>query len=197
MSPIAHSGLALLGWQHTAQPKNIKTLALFLVIANIPDIDYLFFLVLGKRAFSMHQFYTHNVFFVLIAALCCLPFLSTRSKTARGVGAAKEGVGAAKEGVGAAHYIGFLLVGYSHLVLDLFTIDPAPPRGFRMFYPFSDQLYNAGLLPNLHKAHMGEVFSLYNLAVLSFEAAVFLLPVLLIYRKQFLSHIQREEFLKP
>ncbi len=164
MSPIAHSGIALLGWQKstTQENKNIKTLLLFLLISNLPDIDFLFFLVIGKRAFTIHQYYTHNVFFVGLAILLFFPFIKQKKER-----------------------IGFSLIAFSHLLLDLVTIDAAAPYGFRLFYPVSESLFHLGFFPNLHKKNLAEVVSLHNLWVLAFEAAVFLVPVLLYYRKEF------------
>lgn len=164
MSPIAHSGIALLGWQKsTAQEnKNIKTLLLFLLISNLPDIDFLFFPVIGNKAFTTHQYYTHNVFFVGMAVLLFFPFLKKKRER-----------------------IGFSLIAFSHLLLDLVTIDAVAPHGFRLFYPVSEQLFHLGFLPNLHKKNLAEVVSLHNLWVLAFEAAIFLVPVLLYYRKEF------------
>ena len=48
MSPVVHSSVALLGWQKSAENKNIKSLFLFLLISNLPDIDFIFSLIFGK-----------------------------------------------------------------------------------------------------------------------------------------------------
>ena len=78
MSPIVHSSVALLGWQKTAENKNLKTLFLFLLISNLPDLDFLFSLIFGKKTFGLHQLYTHNVFFVCFAVLLFFPILKQK-----------------------------------------------------------------------------------------------------------------------
>ncbi|MCP4153596.1 MAG: metal-dependent hydrolase [bacterium] len=174
MSPIAHTCAALLGWQKTAEKKNTRSLIIFILIANLPDIDYLFFMFLGKPAFSMHQFYTHNIFFVCLAVVLLAPFLQTPARlVVRGLSAAQK-----------RQYTGFFLVGLSHLLLDFLTIDGAAPVGFRLFFPVSGSLFNLGVFPNLIKNNLMEIFSLYNLAVLLLEVAVFIFPLFLVYRKE-------------
>lgn len=170
MSPVAHTALGALGWQWFAKEKKLTSLGLFILISNLPDIDFIvFFIFNGVEGFSLHQLYTHNIFFVSITALLCWPFLSGRRER-----------------------LGFLLTAYSHLILDFLTIDGAAPFGFRALYPISDTLFNLGILPNMIKASIAEVFSLRNLLVVGFEVAVFWLPLLLIYRKTFAGFFKNE-----
>lgn len=171
MSPIAHTGAALLGWQKTAHKKNLTTLFFFILIANFPDIDFLFFFVIGKKAFALHQYYTHNVFFVGVSTLLFLPLLKSRRER-----------------------IGFTIVGFSHLLLDLLVIDAAAPFGFRLFYPLSNRLFYYGITPNPAKAGLADILTLQNIWVLVFETVVFIVPVLLYYRKAFTGYIQKREF---
>jgi len=161
MSPVGHTAAGLLGWQLTASKKNARSLVIFLVLANLPDIDFALFFFLGKEGLGFHQYFTHNVFFAGLAGLAAwiwFPGLKERA--------------------------GLLLTAFSHLLLDYLTIDGAAPYGFRLLFPLSEQLFNFGLLPNLIKANLEEVFSPRNLAVLCFECVVFLLPVLLFCRKK-------------
>ena len=171
MSPIVHSSVALLGWQKTAENKNLKTLFLFLLISNLPDIDFLFSLIIGKKSLAVHQLYTHNVFFVCFTAFLFFPILKQKKER-----------------------IGFFLVAFSHLLLDLLCIDMVPPVGFRMFYPLSNQLFNFGIFPSLERDNLASLFALHNLWVLTLEAAIFLVPVLIHYRKEFGSYIKQKEF---
>ncbi|MCP4220233.1 MAG: metal-dependent hydrolase [bacterium] len=166
MSPVAHAGLALLGWQKTAGQKNLKTLLMFLFIGNLPDIDFLFFIFIGKRAFALHQYYTHNVFFVLLGALLFFPLLK-----------------------GTRERLGFCGVAVSHLVLDLLTRDVAAPVGFRLFYPLSEKVFNLGFFPYLTKNNPAEVFSINNVYVLSLELLVFVLPLLLLYGRSMAANL--------
>ena len=173
MSPIVHTGIALLSWQKSTEEerKNLITLLLFIFISNLPDIDFMFFFIIGEKAFSIHQYYTHNIFFVGIIPLLFFPILKQKKER-----------------------IGLYLAAYSHLLLDLFTIDGAAPFGFRLFYPISDRLFHFGFFPNLHKKTLEEVFSLHNLWVLLLETAVCLLPVIFYYRKEFRSYLKQKKF---
>jgi membrane-bound metal-dependent hydrolase YbcI (DUF457 family) len=73
MSPVAHSVIGLLGWQKFSEKKNLKTPGIFILIANLPDIDFAFYLFLGEKALNIHQYFTHNVFFAAITALFAMP----------------------------------------------------------------------------------------------------------------------------
>lgn len=170
MSPVAHSAVGLLGWQKFSEKKNLKTVLIFILIANLPDIDFAFYLFLGEKALHLHQYFTHNVFFVVITAIACWPLF--KSKTER---------------------FGILLVAFSHLLLDYFTIDLVNPKGFRLFYPFSSQVFNFGIFPNLLKGNWEEVFSFYNLLVISLETAFFAVPVFIIYRREFVGYLKKNE----
>ncbi len=165
MTPIGHTGAALLGLKAAQEDKNIKTLFIFVLLANLPDIDFCFFLFLGPKAFSMHQYFTHNIFFVSLGAGAGALFLKTRRQR-----------------------LMLCLTAYSHLLLDLFTIDGAAPVGFRLFYPLSERLYNFGIFPNIMKGSINEVFSLHNGWVLGFELLVFSVPVWLVYRGGFAAN---------
>ena len=171
MSPVGHSSVALLVWQKSLKNKNLKTLLLFLLISNLPDIDFLFSLFIGKKTAAIHQYYTHNIFFVCVTALLFFPILKQTKER-----------------------IGFFLVAFSHLLLDLLVIDTVPPIGFRLFYPLSNQVFNFGIFPNMERGNLAVVFALHNLWVLVLEAAVFLVPVLIYYRKAFGSYIKQKEF---
>ena len=170
MSPVAHSAVALLGWQRFSEKKNLKTLLIFILIANLPDIDFAFYLFLGEIALNLHQYFTHNVFFAAITAIACWRLF--KSKIER---------------------FGILLVAFSHLLLDYFTIDLVDPKGFRLFYPFSPQLFNFGIFPNLLKDNWAGVFSFYNLLVISLETALFAVPVFLVYRKEFAGYLKEKQ----
>jgi membrane-bound metal-dependent hydrolase YbcI (DUF457 family) len=170
MSPVGHTAVGLLGWQWFSEKKNLKTLAFFIIIANLPDIDFTLFLFLGKKGLEMHQYFTHNVFFVGLTALLLWPWLKKKRER-----------------------FGIVIAAFSHLLLDFLTIDAKAPFGFRLFYPFSDQLFNFGILPNLWKENLSDVFSLHNVRVICFEIAFFLVPVLLVYKKTFNGYLNRNE----
>ncbi len=168
MTPVGHTALGIFGWQRFSETKNKKTLLLFVLFASLPDIDFSLFFFLGKEGLSYHQLYTHNIFFVLLTSLLFWPLLNTKRER-----------------------LGFMLVGFSHLALDFLTIDGAAPIGFRLFYPVWDQLFNFGILPNVWKANLKEVFSIHNLLVGAFEVAVLWVPLLLVYRKTWHAQLKR------
>jgi membrane-bound metal-dependent hydrolase YbcI (DUF457 family) len=171
MSPVAHTGLGLLGWELVPTPKNWRTAALFILVSNLADVDFLFSLAFGRRPLFIHQYYTHNLFFVL-ATSWLLAF-------------------ALPKGRGRA---GLVLVGLSHLAADIIVIDSVRPVGIRLFYPLSDKLFNLGLFPYLQRWPFGAVFSAKNMAVLALEAAVFVVPVLFIFRRRFRRYVRAKKF---
>jgi hypothetical protein len=171
VSPIAHSAIGLLGWQLTASRKNIKTLILFLFVANLPDIDYLLFLLFRTRRFYIHQYFTHNIFFVVITAALLSLFLK----------AGKD-------------RLGLILVGVFHLVQDIFVLDRGWPKGIRLFYPLSSKFFNIGFFPNLQRGSLWHMFSLRNISVLALETLVFIVPIIVIFWKKLGQEFSRRDF---
>jgi len=171
MSPIAHSGVALLGWQVIATRKNAKSLGLFLLIANLPDIDFLLSLLFGQKRIFVHQYFTHNLIFVAATSVLVSLFLP------RG-----------------RDRWGLLLIGFSHLVMDIFVIDPVRPIGIRPFFPFSRALFNFGFFPYLERGRFHNATSMRNFLVLGLEAAVFVLPVLVLFGSKILRDIKSRAF---
>ena len=171
MSPIAHTGVALLGWQIGVTRKTWKTLFLFLLTANLPDIDFALRLFLGHNRLSLHQYFTHNLLFILVmSALLSLFLPPGRDRWA------------------------LILVGLFHLVLDISVIDPARPIGIRPFFPFSKALYNFGFFPYLERWKLKTMLSWRNGGVLLLEAAVFLFPVLIVFGKRLVKTVRGRAF---
>lgn len=173
MSPLAHAGIGLLGWQLADRKRTAGSLALFLFAANWADIDFLFAWVFGNQGLFRHQFYTHNVFFVL-AGCGLLSLLLPKG--------------------GGRWWL--ILTGLSHLPLDIIVVDTVPPIGIRMFYPFSGALYNVGLFPFLERGPWRVISSPKNYLVLGLEFLIFVLPVLLIFRKPLAGRLRNAEFWK-
>lgn len=171
MSPIAHTGVALLGWQIGATRKTWKTLFLFLFAANLPDVDFALRLFLGHNRLSLHQYVTHNLLFILVTCGLLSLFLPPgRDRWA------------------------LILVGLSHLALDISVIDPARPIGIRPFFPFSKALYNFGFFPYLERWKFRTMLSWHNGRVLLLEAAVFFFPVLIVFGKRMFKTIRGRAF---
>ncbi|MCK4835930.1 MAG: metal-dependent hydrolase [Candidatus Aminicenantes bacterium] len=173
MTPIVHSAIGLLGWQKAASKKNIKTLFLFVLISNIPDIDFLIFLFVDGKGLQVHQSHTHNIFFIGIFTF--LLFFFFKKKKER---------------------LALFLVSFSHLVLDLIIIDPVPPIGFRVFFPVWNKLFNFGFFPNFLRGGFADVFSLPNLMTISMEVLCFVVPILYLCGKEVKVHIKKKEFWK-
>ena len=171
MSPIAHAGIGLLGWQVADRKKTLGTLFLYVFAANFADIDFLFALVFGPHSLFAHQYYTHNVVFIL--AGCGLLALALPDRRSRW---------------------GLVATGLTHLPLDVIVVDTVAPIGIRMFYPLSDKLYNVGLFPFLERGPWRVLFSLRNALVLGLEFAIFVLPILIIFRRSLAAELRRSEF---
>lgn len=152
MSPIAHTAIGILGFELFEKKKSWATLGVWVLLANIPDVDFLF----G----GSHQQFTHNIAFVCLLPLCLFPIIKF------------------------SPLWGMLLVGASHVFLDLLMIDTYPPIGLRIFYPFSDQVFNWGFFPYMIREGFQEIFSFHNIKVALLEGTVFWLPLALMYRKR-------------
>ncbi|MDD8027388.1 MAG: metal-dependent hydrolase [Acidobacteriota bacterium] len=161
MSPVAHAGLGLLGWQVFDKKKSIATLTAYILAANLADVDFLFYKLFGPKPIFIHQYYTHNIAFVLIVG-GLLALLLAR---------------------GASRW-GLVLTGLSHLALDIIVIDTMKPIGMRLLFPFSKTYYNLGFFPFLRRGSWPVMTSTRNLMVLGLEFACFVLPVILFYRRR-------------
>lgn len=160
MSPVAHSAIGFLGWQKSASQRDLKSLAIFVLVSNLPDIDFLLFQMLAKTGENLHQFYTHNLMFTLLVPLCFFPFLRH-----------------------ARERLALVLVSGSHLLLDIIMVDPVAPIGFPVFLPFWERSFNLGIFPNLLRNDVGAVFSLHNAAVIGLEVLIVVVPVLILCRR--------------
>ena len=171
MTPVGHVGLGLLGWQIGDRRKTAGTLALFLLAANGADIDFLLSLLFGARPLFVHQAYTHNLLFVLLS--CGALSMLLKDGPSRGA---------------------LLLTGLSHLAFDIFVVDPVPPVGIRLFYPFSGALFNVALFPHVERGAWPALFSSRNLAAVALEFACFVLPVLILFGRRIFSRFSVREF---
>lgn len=171
MSPVAHAGIGLLGWQIFDRKKTLPTLLAFVTAANFADVDFLFYKLIGPQPLFIHQYYTHNLAFALLIGLL-LALLLPR-------GASRWGV---------------ILTSLSHLALDIIVVDTMKPIGMRLLFPFSDAYYNLGFFPFLRRGSWKVMTSPHNLQVLGLELLCFVLPVLLIYRRPLLRRFSSAAF---
>jgi len=122
-SPIAHSlcGCACFALFRTKNKiSNWKELAACVVIANLADLDYLPGIFNGQPN-KFHRQFTHGVIFAVIVALV---FSSLQKK--------RDFL---------KNIIVSLSLGFSHLVIDYFGGDTAPPYGIPLFYPFGNKYF--------------------------------------------------------
>ena len=171
MTPLAHSAIGLLGWQKAVSEKNIKTLFIFVLCSNLPDIDFLIIPLLRSGDMQFHQSYTHNIFFIGLVTLILFNVFKT---------------GKAR--------LSLFLVAVSHLVLDLIIIDPVAPVGIRVFFPLWNKLFNFGFFPNFLRGDLGMVFSWHNLMTVALEVSLFALPVLYLYGTKTMRLMGKKKF---
>jgi hypothetical protein len=161
MTPLSHAAVGLVGWKYADRRHDLKALIIFAVVSCLPDADFVLYPLLGKPAWLLHQRYTHNIAVALVSAFIFFPFL----KAARA-------------------RIGLVLVAVSHLVMDLVVVDTLPPIGFRPLLPFSGALLNFGVFPYVKRGTLAEVLSVPNLIAIGLELVLFVLPALILCRKE-------------
>jgi hypothetical protein len=173
MTPIAHAAVGLVGWKFFSRRKDLKTLVFFVVAACALDADFLLYYLFGRPQVFVHQLYSHNICVSLAVALVFLPFL----KTARERG-------------------GLVFISLTHLFMDLFVIDNVAPVGFRLFFPVYNKFYNYGFFPFVQRGSARELFSVHNLVAVACEVAVFVVPALVLCRKE-LALLRRKDAVPP
>lgn len=161
MTPLPHAAVGLIGWKYADRRHRLKALFIFVFISCLPDADFFLFPLFNKHEWFIHQRFTHNVGIALLSALIFFPFL--RMARAR---------------------IGLILVALSHLVMDLSVVDTLAPIGFRPFLPFSDTLLNFGVFPFVKRGTIAQVLSVPNLIAIGLELGLFVLPALILCRKE-------------
>ena len=172
-SPIGHSlcGCIIHAATHKKGEKvNWKKLLIFIVIANLADIDYLFGFIVGKPNYYHHQF-THSIGFTLIVAAGLalyskFKYLTNYVKT---------------------FILIFALYG-SHVLVDFFAKDTSLPYGEQLFWPFSSSYFisSVSIFRDVHKANTSGaffpgLFNYYNLYTVLSEIVIFGAILILTY----------------
>ena len=137
--------------------------AYFLVIllmANLPDIDYVPGVLMGEIN-AFHHWYTHTLGWVAAVALASWVLWW---KTKR---------------VGWSVLAVLFAALATHLVADLFSGDGNPPYGIMALWPLTENFYisSTSVFWSLRKATWNDVFQWYNIRAALYEALV-ILPVL-------------------
>jgi len=124
--PIAHATAGYLAHRldpSREQRESWRRAVAFLLIGNLPDVDFLFGFVTGEPG-AFHRGVTHTVLAMLVFAVAAGTVAWWRRLDAWWPAAALCGAAYA-----------------SHLLVDAFTIDQRGPAGARFFWPFSDAYY--------------------------------------------------------
>lgn len=126
--PIAHS---LMGYT-LAESSSVRLTKSFwldvlilMFLANLPDIDFLPGYLVG-RPNLYHHYYTHSVAFAaLVGGLAAFYFWRKRGRF--------------------WPYFAMVFAAVSsHLILDLVTVDEAPPYGMALLWPVTSRFYDIG-----------------------------------------------------
>ena len=177
-SPVGHSlcgYLIFTSTQEKGKKINWTELLIFVVIANLADIDYLFGFVVGRPNVYHHQF-THSITMaVIVAAIAALIFQYKNPKNFLRL------------------FIIFFLLYSSHIFIDFFTKDTSFQYGEQLLWPFSNNYYlsSISIFRDVHKAQTSveffpALFSYYNFITVLTETVIispFIFIVRLIKRK--------------
>ena len=168
-SPIGHTlaGLAVLAG-HRRLALRIKTAAMVILLANLPDFDFLLGFAVGVPNRYNHHF-THSFIFVIVAgffaAFVCAKKNSTHFRD---------------------YAVLFLVTGFLHVILDLFAVDTSAPYGAPIFWPFSSDYYIApiSLFTDIKRSasmqgFWSSLFSVHNMVAIGREV-VLLAPISLV-----------------
>lgn len=186
-SPIGHSLAAYAIYSSTTnsklRPDRVK-LILFILVANLPDIDFLPGFLVGYPNKYHHQF-THSLSFAVIIGVVAYTFLRIN---------------------GNKHYWqNFLIFSgliLSHVILDFFTLDTSAPYGEQLLWPFTGKYYlaPASVFRNIQRAFSSDLFisslfNIHNLWTVAFECVV-LFPAITIIHALKKKNILKVDFSK-
>ncbi len=172
-SPVAHSliGLALgIAWRIPGS-LDLRGFArqawaqrgwlfLCIVLANAPDIDFLFGIPRGNLN-VYHQTATHTLVWITLVSLCVWLFARKR------------------HGMPVRGFLFILALTGSHLIADMCCADYRPPYGIMFGWPFSDRFWHSSvsLFPAAIKSTWADLWSWHNAGVVDVEIMV-TLPIL-------------------
>jgi inner membrane protein len=153
-------------YRATARPfgtPSWRLVALYVLAANAPDLDFVPGLVAGDLS-RFHHGPSHSIGFAILFGILASLFFARRLW---------------------AFLIGSFVY-LSHVILDFLVQDPTPPHGVPLFWPFSYEYYMAPFaffprfdyMSSSAKPLLSPIFSLHNLLTVSIEAAL-LVPLLI------------------
>ena len=165
-SPVGHSLAGLIIYSATNRSiasRGSQLRALFMLVANAPDLDFLPGLVVGDLS-RYHHGPSHSIGFAVLMGVMASVVISRRLY---------------------AFVMGFSLY-LSHVVLDYLIQDPSPPNGVQIVWPLSHEYYMAPFAffpkfdyrPGFTESVLLAFFSLNNLMTVMTELLL-LLPLLI------------------
>jgi inner membrane protein len=174
-SPISHSLMGYIIYRATATPGGAQSrhrLALYLLAANAPDLDFVPGLLMGDPN-RYHHGISHSIGFAALFALVFSFSLVLAKRHAMGRNSAI-----------------FFSLYCSHIGLDYLSIDTTPPYGEPLLWPFSNRYYIApfAFLPDIQRVSHSSLgfivslFSLHNLWAISVECLLLFPLILLVSR---------------
>ena len=168
-TPVGHSLMGLILYTERKGVNwnlNWKDMLLFLLVANLADIDFLPGFLAGNPN-KFHHGMTHSISFAVLSGtvLGLIYYLKERKDFLK-------------------YFSIFSIVYFSHLVLDYFGKDTKFPFGEQLFWPFSKNFFLSpiALFSDVSKASSSDIFiqslfNWHNLGTVILEVAIFL-PIL-------------------
>ncbi len=171
-SPVGHTLASLLvracgepkGWpRRTPAPLDWwQTPLAAAIFGSLPDIDLAFSWLLVGNPAALHQYFTHNLAFALVAGLAVSFFVTPRDRLRAGLWA-------------------FALVSL-HIVLDAGVgpvIGEPGTLGVRALWPLSEHRFGfpVAFIPTLEFGHPSQILSLHNASSLLHEMVLFGVPL--------------------
>ncbi len=148
MTPVAHTIVGVWLGDILTEEIDLRHIIFFTLISSLPDFDMFVQIFMPEKI--IHQLYTHNILFVLIATF----FVFIVSKN-----------------LNLTKFTFLILL--IHLFLDIFVEDFREPYGVPVFWPITSYTLNFPIFPTFHKESFEAVFSFKNLKTLLIEAFLF------------------------
>ncbi len=148
-----------------------RLLLLLVILANLPDADFLPGLLVGNANQWHHHYFSHSLGAAIVVGVLTAFFYTKGADRKFGL------------------YCGLFFGAYfSHLVLDYVTTDTSEPFGLPMFWPLTSEYYYSPItvFMSVHKIGASDQFFksllvIHNVWVLLWEAVVFV-PILTIIK---------------
>lgn len=163
-----------------------RSAILFMVLANLPDIDFLPGFLVGEPNLYHRHYLSHSLGAAVIAGAAFAWFYHMR-----------------KMGQFWPNFTMFTLAYASHILLDYFGTDTAEPTGVPALWPFTDRAFVASTTifmavqkSNMSSSFFQSLFTIHNFWVAFLEFSIFLPMIILIkffkYRERVAAWIMQK-----